>query len=72
MSGQSSIRKRGLPHMRLLLLHPEDRFFTPECIDEIISAELPTDDPTGELSASVASGKSLVSSLWSLPTAMVD
>ena len=45
-------QKRGLPHMHLLLfLHPEDRFLTPERIDEIICAELPTplQDPTGDL-----------------------
>ena len=45
-------QKRGLPHMHLLLfLHPEHRFLTPEHIDEIICAELPTplQDPTGEL-----------------------
>ena len=35
-------QKWGLPHMHLLLFfHPEDRFLFAECIDEIISAELP-------------------------------
>ena len=35
----------------LVFLHPEDRFLTPERIDEIICAELPTplQDPTGDL-----------------------
>ena len=45
-------QKRGLPHMHLLLfLHPEDRFLTPEHIEEIICAELPTplQNPTGDL-----------------------
>ena len=36
-------KKRRLPHMHLLLfLHLEDRFLTPERIDEIIFAELST------------------------------
>jgi len=36
-------QKRGLPHMHLLLfLHAEDWFLTPERIDEIICAELPS------------------------------
>jgi len=45
-------QKRGLPHMYLLLfLHSEDRFLTPERIDEIVGAELPSQeqDPNGEL-----------------------
>ena len=35
----------------LLFLHTEDRFLTPERIDEIICAELPSQaqDPNGEL-----------------------
>lgn len=45
-------QKRGPPHMHLLLfLYPEDQIFDGAKIDEVISAELPTeeDDPTGEL-----------------------
>jgi len=45
-------QKRVLPHMYLLLfLHSEDRFLTPERIDEIVYAELPSQeqDPNGEL-----------------------
>ena len=35
----------------LLFLHSEDRFLTPERIDEIVGAELPSQeqDPNGEL-----------------------
>ena len=43
-------QKRGLPHMYLLLfLHSEDRFLTPESIDVIVCAELPSQeqDPNG-------------------------
>lgn len=45
-------QKRGLPHMHLLLfLHSEDRFLTATHINEIISAEIPTEevDPEGTL-----------------------
>lgn len=51
-------QKRGLPHMHLLLfLHPDDQIFDAAKIDEIVSAELPTeeDDPTGELFGIVSS-----------------
>jgi hypothetical protein len=35
-------QKRGLPHLHLLLfLHPDDKFITPEQVDEVVSAELP-------------------------------
>jgi len=45
-------QKGRLPHLHLLVvLHSEDRFLTPERIDEIISADLLSniDDPTGAL-----------------------
>ena len=51
-------QKRGLPHMHLLLfLHPDDRFLTPERIDEIVCAELPDPmlDIDGELSTIITS-----------------
>ena len=51
-------QKRGLPHMHLLLfLHSDDRFLTPERIDEIVCAELPDPnlDTDGELSAIIMS-----------------
>ena len=51
-------QKRGLPHMHLLLfLHPDNRFLTPERIDEVVCAELPdpTLDANGELSAIITS-----------------
>ena len=35
-------QKRGLPHCHMLvILHPDDKFTTPEAIDKFVSAELP-------------------------------
>ena len=43
-------QKRGLPHMHLLIvLHPDDKFDTPEKIDSVVSAEMPSiTDPAYE------------------------
>ena len=51
-------QKRGLPHMHLLLfLYLENQIFDAAKIDEIVSAELPTEenDLTGELFGIVSS-----------------
>lgn len=51
-------QKRGLPHAHILVfMSGADRPLTPEIIDEVVSAELPTEeeDPTGELTELVKS-----------------